>query len=265
MVVNRTYHRAQRVVVLVALFAFLLLMFVVNNGEAQGQGREIEAQLPGDTDTQTLPVDEFAESVYEDINDFWERGLRSQRLSYSPPRGLVIVGDRPARTRCQEPNGSPVVVQPKGMPMYCPADQYVYFPLNATFTDPNSNPKSPNRTQLRLDEQEDFAIAVTLAHEMGHHLQHELYNDADLQTARSIDKELQADCFAGMWATVPFDNRQLEHDDLEEAVVTLYFVGDPPDVAPFDPQAHGKYEQRINAFAEGFVYGNFRNCLGPLR
>ena len=120
----------------------------------------------------------------------------------------------------------------------------------------------------------DFAWAYVIAHEVGHHVQHlrgtddEVRrlqrSDPDQANALSVRLELQADCYAGVWARSVFD--QLERGDLEEAITASEAVGDDRlqrratgEVRP-DSFTHGTSEQRARWFSAGQSSGEPGDC-----
>jgi predicted metalloprotease len=100
----------------------------------------------------------------------------------------------------------------------------------------------------------DFSVALVLAHEWSHAVQARAFVDGP-----TIMTELQADCFAGVWAGAvdagQSDLLVLEPGDLEEAMAGYLLFRDPPGTSPGDPQAHGSAFDRVNAFQDGFLNG----------
>jgi predicted metalloprotease len=142
-------------------------------------------------------------------------------------------------------------------PFYCPRDRggTIYVPEGATrdivFED------KPNR-QLRDWRERDFAFAYVVAHEWGHHAQAVL---GYLSPRRlSIRIELQADCFAGLWAHETWADKLLEPGDIREAVKVTHFVGEPSGARPTSPDAHGTSAQRKEWFLRGYRSGSFERC-----
>jgi predicted metalloprotease len=122
----------------------------------------------------------------------------------------------------------------------------------------------------RLGGEGDFALAYVVAHEVGHHVQN-LLNPNKMRSRKSqsesIGIELQADCFAGVWAHHANNERDfLEPGDIEEAITTAAAVGDDHiqrsaggSVSP-ESFTHGTSEQRQQAFAVGFRSGRMESC-----
>ncbi len=123
----------------------------------------------------------------------------------------------------------------------------------------------------------DFAAAYVIAHEIGHHVQNQMGTmqkfdqasarmDARQRNAMSVRLELQADCYAGVWAFYAAKRNLLEPGDLEEGLRAASAVGDDTIqkrsqgyVVP-DAFTHGKAEQRVRWFRTGFKTGDPRSC-----
>jgi predicted metalloprotease len=97
----------------------------------------------------------------------------------------------------------------------------------------------------------DMAPAFIIGHELGHHVSWLLGWPLSISPKEA---ELQADCFAGAWASNADSRGLLEEGDLEEAVEAVISVGDPDDTW-FDPTLHGTVGQRLTAFAIGYEEG----------
>ena len=200
---------------------------------------------------------DFVAFVLNDAQDVWERLLpRSTGQPYRDAR-LVLFRDA-VQTACGR---APSAVGP----FYCPADERVYIDLS--FYD---------ELQRRFGAPGDFAQAYVLAHEIGHHVQHVLGTDArvrqlqsqrrDLENSLSVRMELQADCYAGVWANSTSQRRLLETGDVQEALGAASAVGDDRiqqrgrgDVNP-DSFTHGSAEQRMRWFQRGFQSGDPASC-----
>lgn len=142
-------------------------------------------------------------------------------------------------------------------PFYCPVDKNVY--LDLSFFDELAN---------RHDAPGDFAAAYVIAHEVGHHVQNLLgilnqkpYSD---KNQNSVAVELQADCFAGIWAYYTKD--LLDDGDIEEALNAASMIGDDvlqekaQGYAVPDSFTHGTAKQRRDAFYLGFKTGDVGRC-----
>ena len=150
-------------------------------------------------------------------------------------------------------------------PFYCPGDKYVYLDLSF-YRDMES--------QLRASG--DFAWAYVIAHEVGHHVQQQLgtsdevnrirREDPDRANDASVRLELQADCYAGVWAYTVFEADDLEPGDIDEAIRASEAVGDDRlqqqagrGVNP-DTFTHGSSAQRRAWFDRGRERGEPADC-----
>jgi uncharacterized protein len=150
-------------------------------------------------------------------------------------------------------------------PFYCPLDERVYLDLG--FFD---------ELKKRLGASGDFAQAYVLAHELGHHVQHLMGTDARVRQAQeqhpgdanllSVALELQADCYAGVWAHSSEQRQKLEPGDVDEALTAASAVGDDriqkqtTGRVNVDSFTHGSAAQRSTAFKRGFESGDPRSC-----
>lgn len=150
-------------------------------------------------------------------------------------------------------------------PFYCPTDQRVYIDLS--FYD---------ELERRLGAGGDFAQAYVIAHEIGHHVQNLLGTSDKVHQARrseqvgaegmSVRLELQADCYAGIWAHSSQNRGLLESGDLEEALVAAAAIGDDRlqkrasgTVQP-ESWTHGSSAQRARWFRRGYESGSMDAC-----
>jgi predicted metalloprotease len=152
-------------------------------------------------------------------------------------------------------------------PFYCPRDSKVYIDLSF-YQDMKNKLGAPG----------DFAQAYVVAHEVGHHLQN-VFGIADKVMQRrmqlpeaeanqlSVMMELQADCFAGVWARKADDSRNIiEEGDIEEGLNAASAIGDDRlqkksqgYVVP-ESFTHGSSEQRVKWFKRGLDTGDLANC-----
>ncbi|MFK8186412.1 MAG: neutral zinc metallopeptidase [Phormidesmis sp.] len=151
-------------------------------------------------------------------------------------------------------------------PFYCPADQQVYIDLDFY-----------KSLRDRLGAPGDFAQAYVIAHEVGHHIQNLLGVSDQVRAAQrrmsktqanqlSVAQELQADCFAGVWANSAGRRNLLEAGDIEEAMNAASQIGDDTlqrnqrgYVNP-DSFTHGTSAQRVQWFKTGLQSGDVDNC-----
>jgi uncharacterized protein len=201
---------------------------------------------------------QFVATVLADTEDVWKALFRQGGASYQEPRLVLFRGA--VATGCGQ--GQAVMG-----PFYCPADQKVYIDLSFYET-----------LKSRLGAPGDFAQAYVIAHEVGHHVQNQLgitgqmarmrgRSTAAEYNAMSVKLELQADCFAGVWAHHAQSARQiLEQGDVEEAMNAAAKIGDDAlqsarggAVVP-ERFTHGTSEQRQRWFATGLKTGSVKAC-----
>lgn len=201
------------------------------------------AQYEGEDSYET-----FASSVLGSANDKWIQIFREQGKQYVGPK-LVLFR---SLTESSCGNASSQVG-----PHYCLIDKTIY--LDETFFE-----ELTNRLGARGG---DVAEAYVIAHEVGHHVQNELgISDRVSSQEDSIKLELQADCFAGIWANSLKDQGVFETGEIEEAMDAAAAVGDDriqeKVSGRVDPESwtHGSSEQRANWFKRGYTSGSFEQC-----
>jgi predicted metalloprotease len=212
---------------------------------------------PASPATGTAAVNmDFSRAILGDTEDVWGALFKAMGKRYEPPK-LVLYrgGTRSACGRAQAAVG----------PFYCPADQDLY--LDTTFfTELKDRFRAPG----------EFAQAYVIAHELGHHVQHILGTDAQVRRAEqndpsaanqySVRLELQADCFAGVWANSTKQRDKLDPGDIEEGINAAASVGDDRILARSgrrvnaDNFTHGSSQQRVSWFRKGFESGDPRAC-----
>jgi predicted metalloprotease len=176
-------------------------------------------------------MDDLIGEAGRHINSFWQEVFQAAGVEYIPPREIVPY-TRPIQTAC----GRAAL----NNAFYCSRSHGIYLDYNFL------------AEQLYTDG--DFAPVTILAHEWGHLVQANL-GILQSNAFYSIEIELQADCLAGVWAYRAGEDQMLEEGDLDEAAVSLFKAGDDIDTPWFDPRAHGRPEQRIEAFSAGFDGG----------
>lgn len=150
-------------------------------------------------------------------------------------------------------------------PFYCPVDQKVYIDL-AFY----------NELSQRFGASGDLAQAYVITHELGHHVQHLLGTDAKVRDAQerdpraanalSVALELQADCYAGVWAHHSQDEKMLESGEIEQGLNAAAAVGDDriqkatTGHVNVDNFTHGSSQQRASWFKRGFTGGDPKRC-----
>jgi predicted metalloprotease len=212
-------------------------------------------------DSGGAPADDegrFAAVVLASTEDVWSDIFRRSGAAYRPPR-LVLFEQR-VDTRCGLAGAATG-------PFYCPGDQKLYIDLSFFRV-----------LSERLGAQGDFARAYVIAHEVGHHVQNLEGTMEQLQQARqrvsetqynalSVRVELQADCYAGVWANHAQQARQwLEAGDIDEAINAASAVGDDRlqrrmqgTVVP-ESFTHGSSAQRVRWFRTGWESGDPKAC-----
>lgn len=201
---------------------------------------------------------DFISVILADTEETWTSIFRQKGLSYREPQLVLFRGA--VKSACG-------TAQSAMGPFYCPGDQKVYIDLG--FYDQLRN---------RYKAPGDFAQAYVIAHEIGHHVQTLLGISGKIHAARnklstsdanklSVRQELQADCFAGVWAYHANRTRQLlETGDVEEGLVAASAIGDDTlqkqsrgYVSP-DSFTHGSSAQRVKWFKTGLASGNIDQC-----
>jgi len=199
---------------------------------------------------------QFVAFVLDDVQNTWGRLTPSLGTEYR--RAQLVLFTDAVRSGCGAA-GAEVG------PFYCPADQRVYLDLGFF-----------RELQSRFRASGDFAQAYVIAHEIGHHVQHQLGIDARVrqmqqadpssENSLSVRTELQADCFAGVWAHSTSQRNLLESGDLEEALGAAAAVGDDRiqrgagrRSSP-ETWTHGSAEQRASWFRRGWDSGDPRRC-----
>ena len=201
---------------------------------------------------------DFVSVVLADTEDTWQVLFNKMGQTYREPNLVLFSGA--VESACG-------FAQAAMGPFYCPADQKVYIDLSF-YQDLKNRHGAPG----------DFAQAYVIAHEIGHHVQMLLGISEKVHSARmrageaegnrlSVMQELQADCFAGVWAHHADRARQiLEAGDIEEALDAASAIGDDRlqrrargYVTP-DSFTHGTSKQRVRWFKRGFETGDAMSC-----
>ncbi|KIF82090.1 KPN_02809 family neutral zinc metallopeptidase [Noviherbaspirillum autotrophicum] len=219
-----------------------------------GQVAQVQSAHPPANDEMTR----FVRTVLADTEDTWTDLFREQGRQYIDPRLVLFSGKTP--TACG--TGLTAVG-----PFYCPGDQKVYIDLSFY-----------RLMQQRFHVSGEFAQAYVIAHEVGHHVQHLLGISDKVDSMRrraseaqsnalSVRLELQADCFAGVWAYHANQARNiLEDGDIETALNAASAIGDDAlqkqaqgYVVP-DSFTHGSSAQRVRWFTRGIETGKMSAC-----
>jgi predicted metalloprotease len=222
----------------------------------QGGGAAPTTEVAPVNDPQEEEEVEFVSFVLDDAQAMWRELLPRMGTPYRDAR-LVLFRDA-VQSACG-------MAQSATGPFYCPADERVYIDLGFY-----------RELAQRFGAPGDFAEAYVLAHEVGHHVQAlEGTNAAVAEASRqrpgqanalSVRMELQADCYAGIWAARAARANRLEAGDLEEGLTAAAAVGDDriqrESTGRVQPESftHGTSEQRMTWFRRGFDSGDPRRC-----
>ncbi len=215
--------------------------------------RQTQAGTPKDQ------MGQFVAAILGETEDTWSRVLPAQTGIQYKPVDLVLYSGQ-TRSAC---GGARAAMGP----FYCPIDKKVYLDLSFF-----------SEMKRKLGGGGDFAYAYVIAHEIGHHVQDQLGTLSKEQAAEqrasgaqrngiSVKIELQADCFAGVWAA---NSDQKDHflqpGDVEKAVTTAKAIGDDTlqeaaqgRVVP-DSFTHGSSAQRMHWLKEGLQTGKISSC-----
>jgi predicted metalloprotease len=103
----------------------------------------------------------------------------------------------------------------------------------------------------------EFALAFAMAHEFSHHVR--LLLNGPFDSRLTIERELEADCYAGVWSLDVDTRGMMEANDISEVLAVMGIIGDPLEVSISNPGAHGSSSQRTASFLSGF-YDGFQGC-----
>ncbi len=208
----------------------------------------------GDDDAQRR----FVARVLATTEDAWGGMFQQQGRQYEQPRLVLFSGGT---------QGGCGMAQSAMGPFYCPRDHQVYLDLSFF-----------REMERKLGAPGEFARAYVIAHEVGHHVQNLLgiiprvdaarRNQTEAQSnAMSVRLELQADCFAGVWANVTDRQRHfLEPGDIESGLNAAAAVGDDrlqqQSAGRVVPESftHGTSAQRVRWFRQGYESGDVKRC-----
>ena len=248
-------------IVLALVASFLLGQNPLEVLNSMGGIGAFQSQSAPATPRKSSPEDDavadFLSVVLADTEDTWNGVFSRAGARYRPPK-LVLYSDM-VRSACGTNSAA-------SGPFYCPGDEKVYFELGFL-----------NELQ-RYGAHGDFAVAYVIAHEIGHHVQNLVgtservraiqsrSNKRDVN-AVSVLLELQADCYAGVWANNAHKQRQiLEQGDIEEGMGAAASVGDDRlmraagRTAHPDAFTHGSAKQRAQWFRVGLEAGDINSC-----
>ena len=224
------------------------------------QGGQVGTSAPASEPAQVDPQQrDFVSAILGSTEKTWGDIFQASGQQYVDPKLELFSGG--VRTAC---GAASTAVGP----FYCPGDQKVYLDLSFF-----------QELQNRFGASGDFARAYVIAHEVGHHVQNQLGVFDKVQQARgqgapmeganglSVRQELQADCFAGVWANRSEQRLHwLQPGDVEEALNAASKIGDDTlqrqtqgTVVP-DSFTHGTSAQRVKWFKTGLESGQVSSC-----
>jgi predicted metalloprotease len=214
---------------------------------------QVEPRAPAETDEQAA----FMGVVLEDTEETWGRLFKEAGSQYPEPQ--LVLYEESINTACGFGSAS-------AGPFYCPGDQKLYLDLSFF------------RELDRMGAPGDFAQAYVIGHEVGHHVQQVIgildrvqrmksrVNEADAN-ALQVLVELQADCYAGVWANHAETQRDLlESGDVEEGLDAATAIGDDTlqrrAGRAVNPESftHGSSAQRVEWFRRGMQSGDVEQC-----
>jgi hypothetical protein len=217
-----------------------------------------ESAQPYQESPQEATLREMTAVVLADTEETWNAILPQYGVQYREP--TLVLFDGLVQSGCG-------TAESAMGPFYCPLDQKVYVDMSFY-----------NDLSQRFGAPGDFAQAYVIAHEVGHHVQNLVGTAEKVQAAQqrvskvqanelSVRMELQADCYAGVWAHHAARSRQLlEAGDVEEGLNAASAIGDDRlqrmsqgRVVP-DAFTHGSSEQRVRWFRKGMETGSLEAC-----
>ena len=233
-------------------FFSILGNFIQVGGPQSGGQADAPYQSSPDEDK----LVEFVSFVLDDVQNTWERAFPIAGHNYRKTK-LVLFTDT-TRSGCG-------YAESAMGPFYCPADEKAYIDLGFY-----------QELRNRFGAPGDFAQAYVIAHEIGHHIQNLLglsdrvrelqRRKPDAVNQLSVLLELQADCFAGVWAHSTQQRDILERGDVEEGMGAAAAVGDDriqkQAGAQVNPETwtHGSSQQRVQWFKRGMEHGSVADC-----
>jgi uncharacterized protein len=247
----------------IAIVVIISLLLGKNPAELLGLVSQLEDNRPAQSQPAPAPGEDeaydFIAAILGETEDVWTSVFAAQGARYEPPRLVLFTGH--VSSACGSASAAVG-------PFYCPGDHQVYLDLSFF-----------QEMEARLGGGGEFAEAYVVAHEVGHHVQTltgvtQRVNDARRRgqditgaTGLLVRQELQADCYAGLWA----HHAQARHDwlepgDIEAALNTASAIGDDRlqrqsrgTVVP-DAFTHGTSAQRVRWFRRGFDGGDPGEC-----
>jgi predicted metalloprotease len=250
------------IVILVVIYFGAKLLFGVDllqllSGEGTGSmprngGQVTESNPAADDETK-----QFVATVLAETEDLWTGVFKTEGMTYEKPKLVLFSGSWDS--------GCGSASAATG-PFYCPSDHKVYLDMDFF-----------RQLDQKFGAAGDFADAYVVAHEVGHHVQNltgvlpkfnqlrQQMSEADANHM-SVQVELQADCYAGIWGHFTKQQGLVEEGDLEEALNAAQQIGDDTlqkrsqGYAVPETFNHGTSEQRMRWFKRGFESGKVGDC-----
>jgi uncharacterized protein len=233
----------------------LLAVFVLPRFLGGGAQSLAPSQTSGESRQVSDEQKQFVSFVFDDAQRTWSEVFAANQQPYRKAKLVLFTGRTP--TGCGSGSAA-------AGPFYCPPDERVYIDLSFY-----------EELARRFGAPGDFAQAYVIAHEMGHHVQNLLGIDRRMRRAggpsegaegSSVKLELQADCFAGIWAHSTQQRDLLERGDVEEGLAAAASVGDDrlqkQSTGTVQPESwtHGSAAQRSQWFRRGYSSGKLSDC-----
>jgi len=245
------------VIALIGSYFFGIDPSVILGGGGGGSAPVVQSQAPDAAPANDRETS-FVRVVLADTEDVWTEIFKANGSTYVKPKLRLFTGG--VETACGTGRSATG-------PFYCPGDQKVYIDLDFY-----------KLMEQRFNVAGDFAKAYVIAHEVGHHVQNLMGITDKMDAARrtssesqanamSVRLELQADCFAGVWANRANQARSiLESGDVEAGLAAATAIGDDTlqrqsqgTVVP-DSFTHGSSAQRVRWFKKGIDNGDVAQC-----
>lgn len=235
-----------------------ILGLLAGGGQEAGPARQSAPASPSGSALNS-EQGQFVRSILGSTEDVWGEAFSASGKRYPAPKLILFHGQ--VQSACGAATAA-------SGPFYCPGDSQVYLDLDFF-----------EEMDQRFHAAGDLARAYVVAHEVGHHLQNLLGIADKVDEARrrganlegadglSVRQELQADCFAGVWAKRAQDKLQwLEAGDVDGALAAATAIGDDTlqkqargRVVP-DAFTHGSSQQRVRWFKTGMAKGDLKSC-----
>ena len=225
-------------------------------GDADPQPAENQPVNAAQGNASDAELVQFVSFVLDDAQGTWQKKFAESGETYRNAK-LVLFNQRTS-SACGHGSAA-------SGPFYCPGDERVYIDLGFF-----------RELSQRFGAPGDFAQAYVIAHEVGHHVQNVLgISDRVRRSARceqqgasglSVRLELQADCFAGVWANATRHRDLLEKGDVEEGLGAASAIGDDrlqrSATGTVEPESwtHGSSQQRVQWFTRGYEQGTLEAC-----